>query len=445
MKIKWIQVVMLAGICSSFAWAKTSERVLFSFNQKDGSTVDAGLVADKQGNLYGTTFDGGPNGAGTVFELSATKDGGWKETVLHNFNGSDGAGPVSALIFDDAGNLYGTAEVGGQGKCTTTGLGCGVVFELSPSTNGWKYTTVYFFVPGKTKGVIPTGGLVIDKAGNLYGTTWAPGILGGPLRARAKDPSPNTYWGCDKPGCGGTVYRLTPTKNGWKETDLYAFTGASDGAASVASLIFDGVGNLYGTTNYGGTTGCTSGYGCGVVFELTPGKTGWKESVLHRFTGGSDGAYPMASVVLDTTGNLYSTTSTGGNGNDCKMLYSTGCGVVFELGYAKGKWHEQVLYSFQGGTDGASPYATVIMDNHGNIYGTTFTAGDPTHPSGVIFKLVPSGGDWTEKVLHTFTYGHGDGQSPAAPLIFGPRGYLYGTTVGGGASTLYGTVFAVTP
>jgi uncharacterized repeat protein (TIGR03803 family) len=288
MKIKWIQLVMLAGICSSFAWAKTSERVLFSFNQKDGSTPDAGLVADKQGNLYGTTFDGGPNGMGNVFELSPTKGGGWKETVLHNFKGSDGAGPVSSLIFDDAGNLYGTAEVGGQGKCTNTGLGCGVVFELSPGKNGWKYTAIYFFVPGKTKGVIPTGGLVLDKAGNLYGTTWAPGLVGGPLRARTRAPSANTYWGCDKPGCGGTVYRLAPSKDGWKETDLYAFRGDSDGAASVASLIFDSAGNLYGTTNYGGTTGCTSGYGCGVVFELTPGETGWKESVLHRFTGGSD-------------------------------------------------------------------------------------------------------------------------------------------------------------
>jgi uncharacterized repeat protein (TIGR03803 family) len=445
MKIKWITVVMLAGICSSFAWAKTSEKVLFSFNQTNGSTPDAGLVADKQGNLYGTTFDGGTHGDGSVFELSPTKDGGWTQAVLHNFDGSDGAGPVSGLIFDGAGNLYGTAEVGGKGHCTNTGLGCGVVFELSPGKNGWKYTMLYSFVPGKTKGVIPTGGLVLDKAGNLYGTTWAPGLVGGPLGARTRAPSADTYWGCDKPGCGGTVYRLAPTKNGWKETDLYAFRGDSDGAASVASLIFDGAGNLYGTTNYGGTTGCTSGYGCGVVFELTPGETVWKESVLHRFTGGSDGAYPMASVVLDTAGNLYSTASTGGNGNDCKVPYSTGCGVVFELGYAKGKWHEQVLYAFQGETDGASPFAAVVMDSHGNIYGTTFTAGDPSHPSGVVFKLVPSGGDWTEKVLHTFTYGNGDGQSPAAPLIFGPGGSLYGTTVGGGAYTIYGAVFAVTP
>ena len=445
MRSRWIWVVLLGIASVTFAQAKTREKVIFSFNASDGNVPDAGLIADKQGNLYSTTFDGGPSGMGNVFELSPTKDGGWKETVLHNFDGTDGALPVASLIFDDAGNLYGTAQVGGQGDCTNTGLGCGVVFELSPGKDGWKYTILYSFVPGKTKGVIPTGGLVIDKAGNLYGTTWAPGVAGGPIYARAHNRSRNTYWGCDQPGCGGTVYELMPTKNGWKEKDLYAFTGAADGSSSQASLIFDSAGNLYGTTPYGGNTGCTSGYGCGVVFELAHETKGWKESVLHTFSGGTDGAYPLGSLAFDSTGNLYSTASSGGNLNDCHYLSSTGCGTAFELTPSNGKWTETALYTFTGAADGATPYATIIPDSHGNWYGTTALAGDPTHPSGVVFELVPSGSGWTEKVLHTFSYGHGDGQGPISPLIFGPGGLLYGTAQSGGKYVIHGAVFTVAP
>jgi uncharacterized repeat protein (TIGR03803 family) len=435
MKRNALQLVILTMLFATFAWAKTREKIIFSFDEANGNVPDAGLIADKQGNLYGTTFDGGgANGLGNVFELSPTKSGGWTETVLHKFTGPDGALPVSSLIFDAAGNLYGTAQVGGQGKCTNTGLGCGVVFKLSRGKNGWKETVLYSFVPGKTKGVIPAGGLVFDSAGNLYGTTWAPGVLGGPLYARAREASRNTFWGCSVPGCGGTVYKLTPTKNGWKETDIYAFTGGSDGSTSQASLIFDGAGNLYGTTVYGGTTGCTSGYGCGVVFKLSPGKSGWKESVLFSFTGAADGAYPMGSLVFDAAGNLYSTAAAGGASEK---------GAVFELTNAGHKWTEAVLYSFTGGPDGGSPFATVISDGQGNLYGTTAQGGDG-YQSGVAYELIPSGGGWTEKVLHTFTYGGGEGQSPVAPLSFGPKGYLYGTTQLGGAYN-HGAVFKLVP
>ena len=444
MRSRWIWVVLLAIASVSFATAKTSEKVVFSFDNSDGNVPDAGLIADKQGNLYSTTFGGGSHGMGTVYELSPTKGGGWKETVLHDFDGSDGALPVDSLVFDNAGNLYGTAQVGGQGDCTNTGLGCGVVFELSPDKGGWKFSVIYYFVPGNSKGVIPTGGLVIDKAGNLYGTTWAPGITGGPLHVREHNPLRNTFWGCEQPGCGGTVYELKPTKNGWKEKDLYAFTGGSDGSSSQANLIFDAAGNLYGTTGYGGTTGCTSGYGCGVVFELAHGTKGWKESTLHRFSGDADGAYPFGSLLLDAAGNLYSTASAGGNNNDCALPLSSGCGVVFELVPSNGKWTENVLYTFKGQADGAGPYAGVISDSQGNLYGTTQAAGNPTTPSGVVFELTHSGNKWTEKVLHSFSYGHGDGQSSIAPLMLGPGGYLYGATQGGGASN-FGAVFTVTP
>lgn len=438
MTSRWIGIVMLAFVCVSFAQGQTSEKVIFSFNGADGNVPSAGLVADKQGNLYGTTFDGG-FGLGNVFELSPAKDGSWTETVLHNFTGPDGAAPVNSLILDDAGNLYGTAQIGGQGRCTNTGLGCGVVFELSPNQNGWTYTVLYNFLPQKTKGVIPVGGLVFDKAGNLYGTTWAPGMFPVPFH-----PAPNNFWGCDNPGCGGTVYKLTHTSAGWEETDLYAFTGGSDGSSSQANLIFDSAGNLYGTTVYGGITGCISEYGCGVVFKLTPGETGWKQTVLYRFTGGTDGAYPLSSLVFDAGGNLYSTASVGGNVNDCSPN-NAGCGTVFELTPAKGNWTQTVLYTFTGGTDGALPYAAVIFDSHGSLYGTTEMGGDPAHSLGVVFKLAPSGSGWTEEVLHTFLDGNGDGQNPAAPLIFGPGGLLYGTTLGGGSFATHGTVFAMTP
>jgi uncharacterized repeat protein (TIGR03803 family) len=245
---------------------------------------------------------------------------------------------------------------------------------------------------------------------------------------------PATYWGCSKPGCGGTAYKLTPTKNGWKETDIYAFTGGKDGSTSQSSLIFDSAGNLYGTTVYGGSSGCTSGYGCGVVFKLTPGKSEWKETVLHQFSGGVDGAYPMGSMLFDASGNLYSTASAGG---------ASGKGNVFELVPSGNKWTESELYSFSGSTDGASPYSTVIWDAKGNLYGTTTQGGD-AYDSGVAYELIPSGGSWTEKVLHTFTHIGLDGQSPVAPPLFGPSGKLYGTTQSGGTYN-FGTVFEITP
>jgi uncharacterized repeat protein (TIGR03803 family) len=433
MKTKGIQILALAMVCVTFAWAKASEKVIFSFNLKDGNLPNAGLIADKQGNLYGTTsYNEGKYGFGNVFELSPVKGGGWKETVLHDFTGKDGAYPLDSLIFDAAGNLYGTAGVGGQGTCTNNGLGCGVVFKLSHGKSGWKETVLYSFVPGKVKGVVPEGGLVFDKAGNLYGTTWAPGVSGGPLYLRkAQGMSVNTYWGCNKPGCGGTVYKLTPTKNGWKETDIYAFTGGQDGSSSQASLIFDGAGNLYGTTVFGGTTGCTSGYGCGVVFKLTVSNHR-KETVLHRFTGPADGAYPMGSLIFDKAGNLCSTASAGG---------SAGKGAVFELTATSKGWQESVLHSFSGGADGDTPVGGVILDSQGNLYSTTNQGGKAW---GVVYKLIHSNHAWAETVLYSFA-GGSDAQNPWAPVMFGPHGHLYGTGQSGGAFGIHGAVFEVIP
>jgi uncharacterized repeat protein (TIGR03803 family) len=409
-----------------------TETIILNFNLHDGNLPNAGLTEDAHGNLYGTTsYNGGVYGYGNVFELKHTKQG-WKEIVLHDFNGSDGAYPLGIMVLDAKGNLYGTAQVGGSGACTNGSppLGCGVAFELSPGKGGWKEQILYSFVPGNTKGTVPVGGLVFDKAGNLYGTTWAPGVES--LDALRHNPQQNTFWGCSEPGCGGTVFELSPTASGaWKETDLYAFTGGADGSSSVASLVFDAAGNLYGTTNYGGGPGCV--YDCGVVFELSPHGSQWTETVLHDFTGGSDGGYPMASLVWDAAGNLYSTASTGGAGG----------GTVFELSPAGSTWNENVLYAFKGTTDGGTPTATVTFDNSGNIFGTASADGNQ-YNSGVVYELKKLQTGYKQKVLHIFLHAPSDGQGPNTPLIFGPGGMLYGTTQGGGKVS-HGTVYSITP
>lgn len=431
--IKRLLIVVFMIVCSTLTFAQLSEEVIFSFDLTDGNLPDGGLVADKQGNLYGTTaYNGGKYGFGNVYELSPATGGGWTETDLYDFTGGvDGAFPIDSLIFDNAGNLYGTAQVGGQGICTNTGQGCGVVFELVHGQSGWAEKVLFSFVPGQVKGVVPVGGLIFDKVGNLYGTTWAPGVEGGPLGVKKNHSPANSYWGCTLPGCGGTVYELSPTANGWKETDLYAFTGTTDGAAPVASLILDQSGNLYGTTEYGGTIGCTSGYGCGVVFKLTPSNGTWSEALLHTFTGGNDGAYPTASLLFDQSGNLYSTTSSGGSLNN---------GTVFAL-LSGQQWKETVLHAFTGGQDGGTPFAGVIMDKRGDLIGTANQGGNGL---GVVYGLRRVNGRIIQKVLHAFTLGT-DGQLPYAPVIIGPHGYLYGTTQLGGSEGGHGTVFEIIP
>jgi uncharacterized repeat protein (TIGR03803 family) len=331
-----------------------------------------------------------------------------QERVLHNFaaNGTDGYYPEAGLIVDAAGNLYGTTVAGGA-------YNSGTVFELTPAAGGgWTEKVLYSFSGNGTDGRAPYAGLIFDAAGNLYGTTQYGGTYG-----------------------LGTVFELTPAGGGsWTEKVLYSFSGnGTDGATPEAGLIFDAAGNLYGTTYQGGT------YGYGTVFELTPaGGGGWTEQVLHSFNNnGADGSLPAAGLIFDAAGNLYGTTSYGGT-----YFYY---GTVFELTPAAGGgWTEQVLHSFNNnGTDGITPLsAGLIFDAAGNLYGTTFAGG--TYGYGTVFELTPAGGgSWTEKVLHNFGNGT-DGAGPLAGLIFDAAGNLYGTT-GGGSSYGDGTVFELTP
>ncbi|HSY11816.1 MAG TPA: choice-of-anchor tandem repeat GloVer-containing protein [Verrucomicrobiae bacterium] len=428
-----LTLAILSFAFTSLGSAQVPERLIYSFNGTNGRTADSGLIADARGNVYGTTFNGGPNSLGSVYELSPISTGTWRETVLYNFSGNDGAFPVASLTFDRNGNLYGTTQLGGLGTCSTSGgqdLGCGVVFKLTPSANGWQESTVYEFQPGVNKGVVPVGGVIFDTAGNLYGTTWAPGVEGDGIFDRAgANPLSNTYWGCDEPGCGGTVYKLTPTQNGWQESDIYAFTGAADGSSSMANLTMDSAGNLYGTTPFGGTGNCQ--YGCGTVFEVSSSNGGWTETVLHSFAS-TDGAYPMGALTPDAAGNFYSTTNIGGSHHQ---------GTVFELAKSGQQWQESVLYNFTGGADGASPYAGVIFDSRGNIYGTATEGG--TNSVGTIYSLVPNNGGWSQIVLHEFQLGNNDGQLPYGAVMLW-NNFLLGATQGGGTHN-EGAVYEVFP
>jgi len=359
---------------SSGGWKET---VLYKFTGgADGGFVYNGLVIDGRGNLYGTTYLGGtptggcPGGTcGTVFQLSPpkTKTGAWKETVLYSFCSqsgcTDGAYPVDRLILDKHGSLYGTTNVGGlEGGCNTSGFGgygCGVVFKLTHAKKGWNESLLYTF-NGSSDGGFPYAGVILDKGGNVYGSTYAYGSYG-----------------------SGTVYKLSySAKNkSWTQNTLYSFTGTSDGCCPTTPLMMDTAGNLYGTT-----PGDGADY-FGTVFELKHSKSGWNEKTLYTFTGGTDGGTPEASLV--PKGNsLYGTTYAGGTGTGCGFSGTSPCGTVFKLTQSNGKWTESVVYAFQGASDGALPDNAVMFDKKGNLFGTTLGGGD-YGVYGVAYEITP--------------------------------------------------------
>jgi uncharacterized repeat protein (TIGR03803 family) len=330
--------------------------VLYEFRgAADGNGPNGNLVFDSSGNLYGTTAYGGPYGQGTVFELTPTASGPWKETTLYSFTDlSAGRYPYAGVIFDAMGNLYGTASVGG-----TTG-GCGTVFELSPSSSGaWTETTLHGFGCGND-GNIPAAPLVFDQKGNLYGTTQNGG-------------GKNTTI-CGVIGCG-TVFELTPGSGAWTELALYAFGDGTDGSFPAGPLVLDAAGSLYGTAAAGGD------FGYGAVFELSPGSGAtWTESTLYSFAGGTDGQLPQFGLVRTMAGNFYGVTDVGGA--------SCNCGTVFELApVAGGGWAKNTLYTFLGGTDGGNPYSGLVIDKQGGLYGATTLGGADNQ--GTIFRLFP--------------------------------------------------------
>lgn len=336
---------------------------VFNFNGRDGYSPWGSLIFDKAGNLYGTTGFGGLYDDGTIFELSPKSNGAWTETILHNFNGTDGQFPSASLVFDKAGNLYGTTQHGGSttasGACSQGASlkGCGTVFELRHRPNGtWAEKVLHSFDFNGTDGFTPVASVAFDDAGDLYGTaefggaynfgilfkltpksqgSWAETILHSfnqdgtdgiyPASGLLFDGSSNLYGTTGKGGSGlwGTVFEFSPASQGsWTETILHGFTSGADGSVP-GDLTFDAAGNLYGATGAGGT------YSGGIAYELSPSSSEWTETILHSFGNGIDGFYPNGSLWRDSTGNLYGTTQEGGTNQNC--IFNTSCGTAFEI------------------------------------------------------------------------------------------------------------------
>jgi uncharacterized repeat protein (TIGR03803 family) len=414
MRIRKLSIGMtavLAAITASLFMTGTlaaaqTETVLYSFNSKnEGAYLPClGLAFDTSGNLYGATQSGGSAHAGEIFELTPSAGGGWTTKFIFNFkSAANGLNPNCGLVLDSAGNLYGTTYAGGP-------FGWGVAYELSPNGDGsWTQKVLHYFGKIVNDGQFPLAGMVFDSGGNLYGTTQA----GGANRA-------------------GTVFELTPQSDGsWTEKVLYNFAVSNtDGNGPQASLIFDSTGNLYGTTVHGGAN---SG---GTAFKLSPQSGGgWAETVLYSFTYYSE---PAASLIFDSKGNLYGTTGEGG---------ATGFGSAFELSpSAGGTWTEKILHSFSNGQDGFNVFAGMVFDKSGNLYGATMSGGafGGLNGYGTVFKLtLEPNGTWIKSTL--FSFDGTDGSGPAfGNLIFDAAGNLYGGAASGGTYR-GGVVFEITP
>jgi uncharacterized repeat protein (TIGR03803 family) len=388
-----------------------------------------------------------------ILAIAPAASAEWKEKVLYSFQGgtNDGSVPAGGVVFDKQGNLYGATTGGGPSTCAPFGSECGTVFQLSPPAQkggSWTETLIYQFQgKGSNDGSVPNGGLIIDAAGNLYGVT-AYGGTGYCLLLGSNA------------GCG-TVYKISPPQQqggAWTETILYSFATAKEGYLAIGNLVFDGAGNLYGATWFGGDKGttCDSLYGgqCGVVFELSPPKQHggkWTEKVLHSFAGVEsgkqygDGASPNGGLVLDSKGAIYGTTYIGGY--NCPHNSNQGCGTAFELKPPTNKGGERtetVLHRFKrDSSDGGDPMAGLRFDVVGYLYGTTLNGGPGQY--GTVFSLRPpskGAGAWVESVLYGFDGGQ-QGEDPEAGLIFDAHGNLYSTALGG--ETHGGVVFRLRP
>ncbi len=377
----------------------------------DGARPFSTLTIDPGGALYGTTTWGGPNNCsppyecGTVFKLTH-RNSAWVLQTLYTFDpntGMDGYAPIGQLTRDPSGLLYGTTQEGGP-------KGDGTVFQLRPGatrpvavTAPWGETRIHDF--DFSDGELPEGDLLLDPAGNLYGTTCFGGANG-----------------------SGTVFKLTPSDGAWGLAVLHSFTGRYDGGCPTSGVVLDAAGNVYGTAYYGGA------HGDGVIYQVTPSGS---ESVLYSFTDGSDGRLPYAGVIFDQSGNLYGATAFGGFGG------SGGSGVVFELSPGNGGWSYTEIYSFPG--DGWGAYERLVMDGNGNLYGTIYRGSSSGY--GSVFKLTPSDGGWIYTSLHEFTGGD-DGANPYAGLVLDSSGNLYGAAASGGSPACSaggcGVVFEIT-
>lgn len=390
----------VVGLVTAAAWAAGTTKVVYSFaGDNDGEYTDTELVRDSAGNLYGTTVQGGLSKSGTVFEVTPAG----VHTVLYNFKGgTDGGEPYKGVTLDAHGNLYGTAVTGGGGSCEG---GCGVVYQLTNSGGVWTQTVIHTFLGSDGSG--PGSPVAFDRHGSLYGTTptggayglgvvyrispngtggWnfhvihnftggADGIGGGAGRLLI-DSSTNVYGVCTTGGVNGlgTVFELSPIGGKWQFTTLYAFKSQPDAAWPYGGLVADGLGNLYGTTYYGGTSGN------GTVYRLSLSNGTWSETGMYSFRGSADGANPISTLVADGAGNFYGTTSAGGA--------SCGCGTIFKMTRsATGGWTESAVYRFPGAPNAGQAYNGLVRDASGNFYGATVSGG--SSGEGAIYEFTP--------------------------------------------------------
>jgi uncharacterized repeat protein (TIGR03803 family) len=368
-----------------------SDKVLYSFSGGvDGNEpLFSGVVQDKAGNFYGTTYAGGAFNYGTVFKVDVSG----KETVLHSFGERrDGRTPIAAVLIDPTGRLFGTTNQGGGIRNPQCTKGCGIVFGIEPNGD----ERVLHAFSGGADGGLPVGSLIRDSSGNLYGTTQIGGAFG-----------------------FGTIFKVDASG---AETVLYSFAGQPDAQDPEAGLIRDEASNFYGTTSAGGV------YNYGAVYELN---ASGQETVLHSFAGSfySDGQAPDTTLFRAANGDLYGTTYLGG---------TEGIGTVFKLD-ASG--NETILHSFgDAENDGAYAESPLASDANGNLYGTTIQGGTAGIPGGIVFRISAQG---EYSIICNFT-GTPDGSGPAGPLLPASDGRLFGTTSSGGASGP-GTVYELIP
>ncbi|HEX8814913.1 MAG TPA: choice-of-anchor tandem repeat GloVer-containing protein [Terriglobales bacterium] len=367
----------------------------------------------------------------------------WNESVLYSFQGgnSDGAVPVGGIVFDKAGNIYGATQGGGANTCSPMAA-CGTVYQLIPPiNNGGKWTEKVLYVfRGKAA-----------NDGDFPGGGLAIDSIGNLYGTAYYGGTGDCVLLGIKGGCG-VVFKLSPPEQAggtWREAILYSFKGGSDGYVPFGDLTFDADGNLYGVTLYGGGRGgrlCDSFYtGCGTVFKLSPPTQkggGWKEEVLYRFAAGTDGYNPNGGLIIDHRNHVYGTTESGGNQQCNYGTNGLGCGTLFELippSKMCGTWTEQILHRFTGKDDGANP-AVGVTTFGGHIYGST--GGGGPFKRGLLFEMTQTKEGWDENVLYDFNGGN-DGQGPGSPLRFDTDGSLYGTAIGG--ADFSGVVFQLSP
>lgn len=420
-----VAVAVTAGPLNLPTTAQTLS-VLHNFvGQPDGGYPGGMVVEDKDGNLYGTSEGGGsncsPNGCGTVWELSPTAGGVWTETILYNFQGTstDGSSPWGGLAMDSRGNLWGTTQFGGGSACGSTG--CGTVFQLKRPASGsttWTHHLAHSFAGGTRDGAQPLGGVVFDSTGNVYGTALSGGSQG-----------------------HGIVFKMTPSGLSYTYGVIWNFGASGDASGPESTPVLDSAGNIYGTTVAGGSGTNPQG----TAWELSPSGSGYTESVLYSFPNtGKTGYFPQAGLVLDAQGNLYGMNLFGGNFKNC----ASGCGTIFKLKppTSGGAWTLNILYTFQGGSDGLNPYNAMTIDRAtSTFYGSTPFSEGGTDDCGVVFSLqkpATSGASWTFTTLHDFD--NTDGCHPTTGMVLASDGSVYGTTNVGGAGAV-GTVFQLTP